>query len=648
MSLANLNAYLTIPAVPTIPSSLPPSGPAGGDLTGTYPNPTLVAIGSATGPIGDSTHVAAVTIDAKGRVTTLTSVAISGGPPSGAAGGALSGTYPNPGTNAAYAAAFLSMTTTSTVTVGNGTDAADQLVILNAKAGQRDQLSFQTAGLSRWSFFKGSAAESGANAGSNLFITAFDDTGASIDNPLNILRASAGTITLGGTSARPVALTGALSVAGVATLGTASAATGSLVFANASNAFGVTIQSGVTTPGSYTLTLPLAQGGASTFLQNNGSGVLSWAAATAGNLTGPITSVGLATSIASQTGTGTKFVVDTSPTLITPVIGVATGTSLQAIIGNVTAFAGTFAGLTVNDPTTQSKQLTFNLAGATASTLVTILSSQTASRTFTIPATNSNDTFGMLASAQTWTASNTFSNTNGLLASGANGLRASGTPTTVQGISGSVSFYRVNGTLEPIGSAITQADLGQATAVLAGYAGTSPAMVYRFGTSASAIGTIASTYTGCVIAGVQTSLAAVAGQVGEVIDGTNQTTYTNFTATATAQTMASIALTPGDWLVRAMVTFSANSSVLTGGTSAQFGVSSTTNAFTGSTPLNTEGKSIAYVPAGLLTGIAAFESEIVEIPYQVSAATTIYWVGQATFTVGNPQYVASMSARRMR
>lgn len=47
------------------------------------------------------------------------------------------------------------------------------------------------------------------------------------------------------------------------------------------------------------------------------------------NLTGPITSVGNATSIASQTGTGTKFVVDTSPTLITPNIGVATGTSLQ-------------------------------------------------------------------------------------------------------------------------------------------------------------------------------------------------------------------------------------------------------------------------------------------------------------------------------
>lgn len=36
----------------------------------------------ATGPIGDATHVAAVTIDAKGRVTALSSVAIAL-PPSG-------------------------------------------------------------------------------------------------------------------------------------------------------------------------------------------------------------------------------------------------------------------------------------------------------------------------------------------------------------------------------------------------------------------------------------------------------------------------------------------------------------------------------------------------------------------------------------
>ncbi len=43
------------------------------------------------------------------------------------------------------------------------------------------------------------------------------------------------------------------------------------------------------------------------------------------NLKGPITSHGVNTAVASQTGTGSKFVMDTSPTLITPNIGNATG-----------------------------------------------------------------------------------------------------------------------------------------------------------------------------------------------------------------------------------------------------------------------------------------------------------------------------------
>ena len=47
------------------------------------------------------------------------------------------------------------------------------------------------------------------------------------------------------------------------------------------------------------------------------------------NLTGPITSVGNVTSIASQTGTGSTFVVQNTPTLTTPVLGVATATSVN-------------------------------------------------------------------------------------------------------------------------------------------------------------------------------------------------------------------------------------------------------------------------------------------------------------------------------
>lgn len=69
---------------------------AGGDLAGTYPNPTLAAIVGAAGPIGSATVVPIVTIDAKGRVTALSSTTITGTAPGGAAGGDLAGTYPNP------------------------------------------------------------------------------------------------------------------------------------------------------------------------------------------------------------------------------------------------------------------------------------------------------------------------------------------------------------------------------------------------------------------------------------------------------------------------------------------------------------------------------------------------------------------------
>lgn len=47
------------------------------------------------------------------------------------------------------------------------------------------------------------------------------------------------------------------------------------------------------------------------------------------NLTGPITSVGSATSVAAQTGTGSTFVMQASPTLTTPTLGVATATSIN-------------------------------------------------------------------------------------------------------------------------------------------------------------------------------------------------------------------------------------------------------------------------------------------------------------------------------
>ena len=68
--------------------------------------------------------------------------------------------------------------------------------------------------------------------------------------------------------------------------------------------------------------------------------------ATNANLTGPITSVGNATSIASQTGTGTTFVMNTSPTLVTPALGTPSALVGTNITGTATAF--TASNVTTN------------------------------------------------------------------------------------------------------------------------------------------------------------------------------------------------------------------------------------------------------------------------------------------------------------
>jgi hypothetical protein len=99
---------------------------------------------------------------------------------------------------------------------------------------------------------------------------------------------------------------------------------GSLRFANATNTNTVTLSTGVTSA-SYTMVLPTAQGAANTFLKNDGSGNLSWAATP---------------SITSVYGTST-LVVNSTITAFTLIPNLTSTISLQAgSLIHITSYGG--------------------------------------------------------------------------------------------------------------------------------------------------------------------------------------------------------------------------------------------------------------------------------------------------------------------
>lgn len=435
----------------------------------------------------------------------------------------------------------------------------------------------------------------------------------------------------------------------------------------AGSATGIFTQSGVTSgiitfqpasaAGTYTLTWPTNDGDADQVLTTNGSGVLSWTTSAGGGANTALSNL-------AAVAINTSLISDAD---VTDDLGDATHNW-----DNVYLRSALFDGSTSGTITLQ--------ATATAGT-----------NTITLPASTS--TVAVLGLTQTWTQDQIYSGatiraqggiwTNSAAATSNFAVVSSSAATTQTAaqliFAGATTIYSrvisrssastTLGTNSSYGGwvigdqGVTEASSGthallsafviKGSAITGGAGATTDlATVYIEGLMTGVTPT-AGTYSLWVdagtarldggILGTTTNDAATAGNIGEEVVAI-QSTYTNYTTTATYQNITSITLTAGDWDLSAFMTYSSNSATITAASNAIFVISTTTASAAGAT----EGRNIGYVPQAALLGTSLFSESI--SPYRVSiASTTTYYLNtQATFTLGNPQYVGGLRGRRIR
>lgn len=156
----------------------------------------------------------------------------------------------------------------------------------------------------------------------------------------------------------------------------------------------------------------------------------------------------------------------------------------------------------------------------------------------------------------------------------------------------------------------------------------------------SFLGTIATTFSGNVIAGVQDGTADVAGAVGETLNST--VTAAAAGATGVAANATSVSVTRGKWMGRASVTISGGATGLTNGSTFKVSISTTsaTNGTNGSTMVQQTVHSL------VANGLHSLSINIPDI--NISAAATYFLVVDCTYAAGSPTIAGSLTFTRAR
>lgn len=244
-------------------------------------------------------------------------------------------------------------------------------------------------------------------------------------------------------------------------------------------------------------------------------------------------------------------------------ITLTNGASTRTNLGLGTTNSVQFAAVIVSDPTTNTKQFTWNLANQSASTTVTFnTNAQTANRVVSLPVLSANDTFGMIGTAQTWSATNTFSGQTIFSRSGINITMTNGAAVGA-GSPGSCMIYRSSSD----GSVVAQADIGGSLPAFRAMVGTTSTLGLLVTTTATSVNTgfadgshvVAAFSTGgttTIAAGVLTEVNSTPGTLatytlnlpaapnnGQIVDFVSEGTITTLTMSGNGHTLVGGATT---------------------------------------------------------------------------------------------------------